>query len=153
MKLVAIDPGLKWTGLCVMDGSDVQTSEIRLSDGETGWRRMADLILAWVESEQAQPDGGIDCIGLEDFVFMAPKASHGLVKHAAQMGKIIGYLVSGLEEAGQQVVLVPSSQAQRGQPKGKAAKAAGIPGRNDHERASYYVAIWLKGTMRMAGQR
>jgi hypothetical protein len=147
VKILGIDPGLSHTGLCLMNGVDITTTEIRLADGVEGWQRMGDLIVAWVDPEIHR----IDVIGLEDFVFMAPKASHGIVKHAAQIGKLIGYLVAQLEARGADLVLVPASQAQRNQPKGKAAKAAGVPGRNDHERAAYNVANWVKGTMRLEG--
>lgn len=147
MVILGIDPGLTHSGICVMDGSSITTTEIRLADGAEGWQRMGDLVLAWIDGA-SRPD----VIGLEDFVFMAPKASHGIVKHAAQIGKLIGYLVCALEQRGHTVVLVPASQAQRGQPKGKAARAAGVPGRNGHERAAHNVALWLKGTMRLSGQ-
>lgn len=149
MNLLAIDPGLTHTGFCTFDGSDIRTSEVRLSDGVEGWRRMGDLVLAWIDRLERRPHA----IGLEDYVFMSPKATHGLVKHSVQMGKLIGYLVALLEARGFTLVLVPASKAQRNQPKGKKAKAAGIPGRNDHERSAYFVGVWLKGSMRLAGGR
>lgn len=147
MRLLAIDPGLTHTGLCCMDGSDISTTEIRLADGVSAWRRMGDLVVAWVDGLER-----LDVIGLEDFVFRAPKASHGIVKHASEIGKLVGYLIARLDTPERPVVLVPASQAQAGQPKGKAAKAAGIPGRNEHERAAFYVGQWLKGSMRMSGR-
>lgn len=147
MTLLGIDPGLRHSGLCLLHGSDISTHHISIETAQS-WRRMAELVVAWVSSYPAQ----IDAIGLEDFVFRAPKVSHGLVKHASEIGKLVGFLVCALEDTAP-VVLVPPSEAQRNTLKGKAAKAAGIPGVNDHERSAFYIASWLKGSMRMAGRR
>lgn len=144
MKLVGIDPGLRHTGLCVMWGAAIECDHISLAPGAP-WQRMADLVASFTLREMA------DVVGIEDFQFRSPKVSHGLVKHAADMGKLIGWLVAALESPATTVVLVPAHEAQVNQPKGRTARAAGIPGRNDHERSAYNVAAWVHGSMRLAG--
>lgn len=149
MKIVGLDPGLRETGACTIAGAHLELATIKTPDAGN-WRRMGEQVVGWVKGQAGIYE--LTSIGIEDFQFRSPQVSRGMVKHSAEIGKLIGWLVAELERIAP-VILVPAHEAQRNTLKGAAAKAAGIPGKNDHERSAHNVAAWLKGTARLAGAR
>jgi hypothetical protein len=143
LLLLGIDPGLRNTGLCLLPAGQPENAHCWTIRDAGTYSQTADTIAAAVQTLDTPPHA----IGIEDFQFRSPRISHGLVKHAAEMGKLIGRLSALIPDA----VWVPAHESKALQPEGKPAQRLGIPGRNDHERSAYYVALWLAGTLRLAG--
>lgn len=148
LYVLGADPGLKETGLALVRfGHEFEAETSTLKPASPG--DMADLIAAVCRDalSPSRAGGAVDAICIEDFVFRAPRATHGLVKHSVAMGRLLGRL--DVLTRGMPVHWVNSADSKRDQLEGAAAKRAGIPGRNDHERSAVYAAWWLLGTLRL----
>lgn len=142
LRILGVDPGTRSTGICLLDGGREPWTETVKVESEADWHDMA--VAVW----SRLPLSSLHACGIEDWQFRAPTVSRGVVKHGHVVGKIIGYLVARLEDVEVPALLVPAHEAQRDQLRGRAAKAAGVPGANQHERSAYAVACWVQTTAR-----
>lgn len=154
--ILGIDPGLKTTGLCIYDAStrevrETVTVKVEASSNDAELIEMRSRIVTGI-FELIDRHGDPNVTTLEDFRFRSPRVSQGLVKHAVGMGKLVGWLEYALTTMPcGEIVLVNPSESKRDQPADSVARKMGLPGRNGHERSAYYAALWVAGTIRLAG--
>jgi hypothetical protein len=152
LRILGVDPGLRNTGMCLLElghENDADCWTIRAD----GWERMGRAVLTDIGKDGPAATRAPHAIAIEDFVFRSPRISRGVVKHGAEMGKLLGFLWAVLSPGASPVTWVKPSDSKALQPEGRMAKAYGIPGRNDHERSAYYAALYVASTIRLAGGR